>query len=96
MSDFAFEDRGDGCFAVTGDMSFDTADSILRASDGKFGKHASLEIDLTGVERADSAGLALLLEWKAQARKRDAGIRFAGVPKSLLAIAKTSEVGDLI
>ncbi len=96
MSEFVLEDCGGGRFALSGDMSFQTTDRIMRASDGQFGQHASLEIDLSRVERADSAGLALLLEWKAQARQRNATIRFQALPKSLLAIARASEVDGLI
>jgi phospholipid transport system transporter-binding protein len=96
MTDFDLQDRGDGRFALTGDMSFETANEILKASEPRLRQHASLEIDLSGVEKADSAGLALMLEWKAQARQRGAEVRFVDVPASVLAIASTSEVGDLI
>jgi len=77
-------------------MSFDTADRILESSQDLFGKYADLELDLTQVNDADSAGLALLLEWKAQASQHGGTINFVGVPKSLLAIAQTTEVSDLI
>lgn len=96
MSNFALEDQGEGRFAVRGDLSFATANTILHESEARFARHASLMIDLSGVERADSAGLALMIEWKAQARARSAEIRFEGVPESVLAIANTSEVSDLI
>ena len=48
------------------------------------------------VDDADSAGLALLLEWKARAQRVAGDIRFVGVPESLIAIAQTTEVSDLI
>ena len=96
MSDFVFEDRGSGKFAVEGELSFGTANTILRSSESKLAQFSDLEIDLSGVERTDSAGLALLLEWKAQAEERSASIRFVGVPENLLAIARTTEVVDLI
>jgi phospholipid transport system transporter-binding protein len=96
MTDFVLEEKGDGKFVLQGDMSFDTANTILHNSESQFARHASLDIDLSGVERADSAGLALLLEWKSQALSRRADIRFHSIPESLLAIAKTCEVEDLI
>ena len=96
MSEFDLKDLGDGRFALHGEMSFDTADKILRSSDAVFGAHESLEVDLREVSRADSAGLALLLEWKARAMSRNATIRFVEIPASVLAIARTTEVGDLI
>lgn len=96
MSDFELKDLGDGRFAVTGDMSFETADRILKASESRFADHASIHVDLSGVGKADSAGLALLLEWKAQASQRDAAISYADIPDSMIAIARTSEISDLL
>jgi phospholipid transport system transporter-binding protein len=96
VTEFRLEDRGEGRFAVIGDMSFDTANNILHSSEPLFTRFLSLDIDLSGVKRADSAGLALLLEWMAQARRRRAGIRFHAIPDSLLAIARTCEVDELI
>lgn len=96
MSDFVFEERGSGKFAVEGELSFATANTILKSSENQLAQYSNLEIDLSGVERTDSAGLALLLEWKAQAEARKASIKFVGLPDNLLAIAKTTEVVDLI
>ena len=77
-------------------MSFDTVDRILKISESSFAGHQSLEVNLSRVERADSAGLALLLEWKAQANQRSGEINFVDVPDSLFAIAQTTEVSHLI
>ena len=63
MSEFTLEDRGDGHFALSGEMTFDTAEKILDASGDMFDEHTQLEVDLSGVTDSDSAGLALLLEW---------------------------------
>lgn len=96
MSSFELKDLGAGRFELNGVMSFDTADRILKASCRLFGDYENLEVDLSEVHDADSAGLALLLEWKAQAGQRGGSIVFVGVPKSVLAIAQTTEVSDLI
>lgn len=96
MSDFDLVDEGEGRFSLTGAMSFATANDILKKSEPLFGDHAALEIDLAKVEKADSAGLALIIEWKSQAVKREAAIRFSNVPEHLLAIARTTGVQDLI
>ena len=96
MSDFNLVDHGDGRFAVKGDMSFATANALLRKSEKLFARHQSLAIDLSAVEKADSAGLALIIEWKSQAANRQADMQINGVPDTLVAIAKTSEVEDLL
>ena len=77
-------------------MSFATSQNILKQSERLFAGHDALEIDLSGVDKADSAGLALIIEWKSQAAHRSADIRFSNVPDSMLAIARTTEVQDLI
>jgi phospholipid transport system transporter-binding protein len=96
MSSFTLEDQGDGHFSVTGEMSFDTAERILQASEGPFEEHTRLEIDLSGVTMSDSAGLALLLEWVTWANHTVREIRFSGMPDRVLAIAKTTEVDGLL
>jgi len=96
MSDFTLKDLGDGHFALSGEMTFDTAESILQASEKPFDEHTRLEIDLSGVTMSDSAGLALLLEWVTWANHTVREIRFSGMPDRVLAIAKTTEVDELL
>jgi len=96
MSDFWLEDKGDGRFALTGEMSFDTAERILHRSEAPFEEHTQLEIDLSGVTMSDSAGLALLLEWVTWANHTVREIRFTGMPERITAIAKTTEVERLL
>ena len=96
MSEFTFEDRGDGRFAVSGEMTFDTAEKMLRASEALFDDHTQIEVDLTEITETDSAGLALLLEWVTWANHTVREIRFEGMPEKILAIARTTEVEPLL
>lgn len=96
MSEYTLEDRGEGRFALSGEMSFDTAERILKESGEPFEEHTQLEIDLSGVTLTDSAGLALLLEWVTWANHTVREIRFSGMPERVLAIAKTTEVEGLL
>lgn len=96
MSDFTLEDLGDGRFALSGEMTFDTAERILKKSEDPFEAHTQLEIDLSGVSQSDSAGLALLLEWVTWANHTVREIRFIGMPERVAAIAKTTEVERLL
>ena len=96
MSDFELQDLGDGRFALQGEMSFDTAERILRASENPFEEHTQIEIDLSGITDSDSAGLALLLEWVTWANHTVREIRFEGMPERVMAIAKTTEVDGLL
>jgi phospholipid transport system transporter-binding protein len=91
-----FTDLGDGRFELSGDLSFQTAAAALEESKGLFSGHAAIEIDLAGVTRADSAGLALLLEWVNWAHRSDRRLRFRNLPAQILCIAEISEVEDML
>jgi ABC-type transporter Mla MlaB component len=51
---------------------------------------------MSAVEKADSAGLALLLEWMSWEKQGGAKFDFVAIPTSVLAIAHTAELKDLI
>lgn len=96
MSKFELRDLGEGHFALDGEMTFETAERILVASEEPFEQHTRIEVDLAGVSRADSAGLALLLEWITWANHTVREIRFLSMPERVLAIARTTEVEQLL
>ena len=45
-------------------------------------------MDLSGVLRADSAGLAMLLEWASQVQSQGAVLRLAGIPAQLRSLIR--------
>jgi len=93
---WAFRDLGEGRFALEGEMTFATAGAILRESIEHFADHTMLEVDLGGVTRTDSAGLALLLEWITWANHTVREIHFRKIPEKVTNIAQTSDVEDLL
>ena len=93
---YDLKDHGDGKFSLSGHMGFQTADRILRESETLFEQHTLLEVDLSGVTQTDSAGLALLLEWITWANHTVREIRFTGMPAKIDAIARTTEVDQLL
>ena len=96
MNQFELADLGEGHFALNGEMTFETAERILLASEEPFEQHTRIEVDLAGVTRSDSAGLALLLEWITWANHTVREIRFLSMPERVLAIARTTEVEQLL
>jgi phospholipid transport system transporter-binding protein len=96
MADFELRDLGEGRFALDGEMTFKTAERILRSSENPFEQYTRIEVDFSGVTRADSAGLALLLEWITWANHTVREIRFTSLPERIIAIAKTTEVDHLL
>lgn len=95
-ADVRFQSQGQGRFRVEGELGFGTAGPALARSRALFRDHAVIELDLSGVRRADSAGLALLLEWVNWARNNAREIQFHHIPAQLMAIAQISEVDDML
>jgi phospholipid transport system transporter-binding protein len=56
----------------------------------------TLTLDLGAVPEVDSAGLALLVDWLASARARGCQLRYVKPGKTLLALARLSEVEPLL
>jgi phospholipid transport system transporter-binding protein len=87
-----------GRVVVTGELTFATArearHSGLLVLEGS--RAEKLVIDCSGVTRADSAGLAVLLDWLAWGRRKSRGLVLENLPASLVAIAKISEVDELL
>ncbi len=77
-------------------MTFATAGTLLTGSQALFAGQPSVTVDLGGITRVDSAGLALLLEWLRQARADGRTVVFQSVPDKLLAIARLSDVEGLL
>ena len=96
MSKSGLADCGAGRFELRGDVSFATAEQILQDSKKLFRRQDNVAVDCAAVEKTDSAGLALLLEWVAQAQRSGSSIRFENIPDRLRAIAQTAEVEDLL
>jgi ABC-type transporter Mla MlaB component len=55
-----------------------------------------IEVDLSSVTRADSGALALLIDWLAWARAAQRELRYSAPPAALLALARVSDVEDLL
>jgi phospholipid transport system transporter-binding protein len=87
-----------GRVTVTGELTFASAREarqlgvlVLEGS-----RAERIVIDCGGVTRADSAGLAVLLDWLAWGRRKPKAISLENLPASLVAIAKISEVDGLL
>jgi len=85
----------DGRLLVSGDLSMKTVPALL-AQNGLRDISGDIHIDLQNVERADSAGVALLIEWQRIARQQQQKICFQNIPSQMLAIARLSGVDELL
>ncbi len=88
--------QGGGRYALAGELNWRTVPDLLREASLPFTSGETLEIDLTGVEHCDSAGLALFAEWLRQAKERGAGLRLIHPPEQMKALAKVSGVLEVL
>jgi phospholipid transport system transporter-binding protein len=87
---------GEGCVRVEGPLDFDTVGPLVAAGEALLRRPGALRIDLGGVSAANSAGLALLLEWLDIARSRRITLSYLHLPESLLRIAAFSNLAALL
>jgi phospholipid transport system transporter-binding protein len=87
-----------GRVVVTGELTFGTAREarqigilVLESS-----RADRIVVDCAAVARADSAGLAVLLDWLAWGRRRSRPLSLQNLPPALIAIARISEVDELL
>jgi phospholipid transport system transporter-binding protein len=87
---------GPGRFTLAGEIGFEDAGRLLAEGDAAFAGLASAEVDLANVERFDSAGLALLLEWSLAAREAGRTVRYRNLPSAASTLAGISDVTELL
>jgi phospholipid transport system transporter-binding protein len=90
------EALGGGRFRVSGVLDAKTTPALLVASCESFPKEKSIEVDFSRVSESDSAGMALLIEWMRIARRQQQKLRFSNIPHQIAALARISEVEDLL
>ncbi|MCI0400027.1 MAG: STAS domain-containing protein [Gammaproteobacteria bacterium] len=96
MSEGCLQRRGDNEWAVFGELSFKTVPNVIGELNGLLNSPSPQVIDLSGVTRIDSAGVALLVDWLRAARQRNVTVRFRNLPAQMLALAKVTGVGYLL
>lgn len=92
----AWSQQDGGRAAVSGVLDFDSVGPLLAAGSTAIGAGEAAVIDLAGVSEADSAGLALLIEWLSVARGADRKLRYENLPQQLQQLARLSEVEELL
>ena len=91
MDSNALNVRGDGAVDVSGSLTFDTVPNFLAQGTGWLGGgKGAITLDMKAVSKADSAGLALMLEWLQQARKTGGTIHFANIPERVQVLIRVN------
>jgi len=97
MSQALIEMTNDGSVRVSGELTFSTVTALNGQAEKAFASQSGdLTIDLGGVSRADSAGLALLIEWLRWARQRGVALHFRHMPGQMRTIAAASDLEPIL
>ncbi len=87
----------DGSVKIVGDLTVATVPLLYRS--GRYlveNADTVLQMELSEVCQADSAGLALLIDWLAMAQQGGKGVRYVNLPPTLQSLAQLSEVEGLL
>lgn len=91
-------DLRSGEVEVRGPLTFATAKNARAAGRRliEASGDSTLDISCAGVTEADSAGLAVLLDWLALAKRHGRPIRFKSLPAPIRAVAQLSNVDVIL
>lgn len=95
----SLEDADDSKCRLRGSLTFSSAavaHALGLARIETLAPGACREFDCSQISEADSAGLAVLIEWKAAAGKRGATLHYSGLPESIARLARISDVERLL
>jgi len=85
---------------LAGDINFNTVIDVLKVDifsnqKGKDGEDP-ITIDFSGVKSADSSGLALMVHWMRNAKRKNSSVTFANIPEKLIALAEMSNLETVL
>jgi phospholipid transport system transporter-binding protein len=83
---------------LRGDLTASSAPSLLDTGRAELASRSGgrVELDLSGVARSDSSGLALVVDWIRTARAQGLELVVSAVPAQLASIAAVSGLSDLL
>jgi phospholipid transport system transporter-binding protein len=88
---------GEGRMQLSGVLDLDSVPDLLDKIEAlSYEDSNAVAVDLRGVERADSAGVAVLIAWMRQARAAQRDIRFLNMPSQMLNIARVSGLDAIL
>lgn len=96
MAAFSIRRTAPNRLEAQGAICFSCAIQALNSGLALIGSGEDTTIDLARVSEADSAGLAVLVEWLARARKLGTVLHYSNIPAQILAIASISGLDELL
>ena len=93
---YSLETDSLGILRLRGAISFVNAAQAYASPPTAPKRGGALDIDLAALENADSATLAVLIAWSAQARRNETALRYLRAPQGLRNLAKLADVESLL
>lgn len=83
---------------IVGELDFDSVADLWVATGSLFeiAVEPVVQIDLSGVRRSNSAGVALLVEWLRQAQSRQSELIFSNMPAQMRAIVRVVDLETVL
>jgi len=88
--------QGEGRYALSGELTFATVPRLWRSGNHGFGDEKSVRLDLQGITRVDSAGIALLIEFTRSVRRAGGDLLLENPSRQLLDIATVSGLDQVL
>lgn len=79
-------------FVVSGTLGFDTAPDLMKQAWRLFAPFDSIEVDFSGVEHCNSAGLAVVLEIVKHMRQQNKSVCFKSLPDQICTFARAYSI----
>ena len=92
MSTFNLIQQTDDSYSVEGDLTFSSLNKKELESISFLTSAKKIDIDLAKVNLADTAGLALIIEWIKQSKQCATTLTFKNTPKQLITLASLSGI----
>lgn len=90
MPSFNLNKQNDELFFIEGELTFSSINKKTLPAFDFLGKSKKIYLDLKKVTTADSAGLALILEWIKHSERYNTKLVFKNIPQQLLILATLS------
>jgi ABC-type transporter Mla MlaB component len=89
-------DAGEGRCTVAGDLTLATSESLWRQLRDSGLMHGTRTVDLGQVRESDSAGLALLIAWRAGCLAGGGDLHVTSLPDRLAALARLTDANAIL
>ena len=97
MAQVSLSKVSDDNYSIEGCLMMNTVMSIISEFNDCLKKsHSEVSIDFAGVENSDSAAVALIIAWLAEAKQNNTELHLVNLPQQIIDIAKASDLMDIL